>query len=795
MKELLDNISNFCENCKNENSQCYEIIKKLKEVYESIVYNGVKGTFSKEINNYTFSLINLINNTDNEKFKKKLLNTIAIVIVGRDYLIIEKKENENEKIAIIDFPQLFRFYKDNNDKEAKRIIDYLCENAEKLLELKEILKIDKALLYELVKIDMDYKNNYVFLVKNENGVSINKVGQNNDGKYRYQIIDKNFEEINETLMHFIGAYLGLYKNLKWQNVCEDENGKIYIPSLRKQMECGKEKICINTIEQYVFLVKTYRGFVSAKEFVENLDICDRDIGFQRNIYKEHIENIKKFLKSNHSKYIPEITISLRLRNEKKYEKKYDKNIVKFIFDKNFFRVDCFKFRYDNKSKDEWKKRNFYIIDGRHRLRAIKEFFLENSEANDFMLPITFLEMDYEYDLTDLKAFYYINKKQKPLVQEDYHNLIATIYKEDKNLFNNLNDIVPPYLFGILKEEFDNTFSTLKEMSEENKNIFLIKLTEEIGEIIEKNDEYFDKVEFKMVFEIIDNIFFKDLKMCLNFKNNSSTISITFRDSKYKEIKFNKMKDELDNNLYKIYVIAFLTYLNLNKKEKINIKNVNIVKYCHTLSVNSVANIIENYEDNVEETKYYNFLLNLTYKIKEIIGAVDKNLHLFSKVKKALDIYEILKTFDLLKTFDVFISMKFEKDYEWVYYVVKDAISELERELKITINTIRLDKPTREYEKSYNIYKDIVSNIMETHIMIADISGESENVYHEIGMKTAIDYHNGFDEPRIIVLQDKKNYLKKIPFNIKNLQIEYYKSDVELKHIIKRRLKEYFYVKV
>lgn len=188
-------------------------------------------------------------------------------------------------------------------------------------------------------------------------------------------------------------------------------------------------------------------------------------------------------------------------------------------------------------------------------------------------------------------------------------------------------------------------------------------------------------------------------------------------------------------------------------------------------------------------------MTLSYRIKEIIGAIDKNLHLFSKIKKASDIYEILKTFDLLKTFDVFISMKFGKEYEWVYYVIKDAISELERELNITINTIRLDKPTREYEKSYNIYKDIVKNIMETHIMIADISADdSENVYHEIGMKTAIDYYNGFDEPRMIVLRDKTSSSKTF-FNIRNLQIESYGSDTEIKHIIKRRLKEYFYVKV
>ena len=201
-------------------------------------------------------------------------------------------------------------------------------------------------------------------------------------------------------------------------------------------------------------------------------------------------------------------------------------------------------------------------------------------------------------------------------------------------------------------------------------------------------------------------------------------------------------------------------------------------------------------------RYGFFHTKFQYKLKEILSSInDKNIYLYLKLERAKEIYEVLKNYRLLKICDVFISMRFDDANEKTFYIIKDAIRKVEEQENVRIDVVRLDKPVKYgvTQKTYNIYKDIVQQIMETQIMIADISQSddpndpngNENIFHEIGMKTALDYKNGYKEPRIIVIQNRdKGVNKYIPFNVKNLQIEYYSSDTELIEIITRRVAEY-----
>jgi len=120
-----------------------------------------------------------------------------------------------------------------------------------------------------------------------------------------------------------------------------------------------------------------------------------------------------------------------------------------------------------------------------------------------------------------------------------------------------------------------------------------------------------------------------------------------------------------------------------------------------------------------------------------------------------DLYRTCKETYIPKSRRIFISMPYHKETEWTYYLIKDVINDIEKQLGIGIQVIRTDK---EHDGVHGgIREAVYKQIEESDLMIADLTGNNPNVFNEIGYKMGLDKAKGLQEPQIIFIVNTKSY--------------------------------------
>jgi hypothetical protein len=88
----------------------------------------------------------------------------------------------------------------------------------------------------------------------------------------------------------------------------------------------------------------------------------------------------------------------------------------------------------------------------------------------------------------------------------------------------------------------------------------------------------------------------------------------------------------------------------------------------------------------------------------------------------------------------------------------------------------------EYVESGIVLRDIASLIEDAEFLIFDLSGERQNVYYELGYAHGI----GNEAKEILLIAEEDT---KLHYDIAGLRVHFYKSNENLKEILKKGLKE------
>lgn len=111
-----------------------------------------------------------------------------------------------------------------------------------------------------------------------------------------------------------------------------------------------------------------------------------------------------------------------------------------------------------------------------------------------------------------------------------------------------------------------------------------------------------------------------------------------------------------------------------------------------------------------------FIKNRLYNIKDFDPA--------SIIDTFESIYEIRKK-------QIFVAMPFKPELDFVYNAICDTVDKINRENNVDLlNPVRIDKQVVGY--SYDIVKEILDNIKNAGLFIADLTDQNANVYYEAG---------------------------------------------------------------
>lgn len=157
--------------------------------------------------------------------------------------------------------------------------------------------------------------------------------------------------------------------------------------------------------------------------------------------------------------------------------------------------------------------------------------------------------------------------------------------------------------------------------------------------------------------------------------------------------------------------------------------------------------------------------------------------------------KIYKKIKEVKSKQVFISMQFSDDTRPHYDAIKAAVQTVNQECgqEIQIHEIRIDKFNQGY--SHNINDEILELIEDSGLLIADISHQNGNVYHEIGYLMGLNEGKGLDQKNFILIKNDSESFKanRVGFNLTDIKQIRFTDTLTLKNQLEESLKIYYHL--
>ena len=192
------------------------------------------------------------------------------------------------------------------------------------------------------------------------------------------------------------------------------------------------------------------------------------------------------------------------------------------------------------------------------------------------------------------------------------------------------------------------------------------------------------------------------------------------------------------------------------------------------------------ENNAEaKLEAYNtwFIKNKLYDVKEFDSA------------SMIDVFE--QIYDI-RTKQVFVAMPFRSELDFVFNAICDTINKINRENNIELlPPIRMDKQIVGH--SYDIVGEILENIKNAGLLIADLTYENANVYYEVGYAQGLinaKIGNTADVLYLISNPDKPDdVFSAAKFDVNHYKMISYKHDgngaEKLKEDLEKELKTFY----
>lgn len=160
-------------------------------------------------------------------------------------------------------------------------------------------------------------------------------------------------------------------------------------------------------------------------------------------------------------------------------------------------------------------------------------------------------------------------------------------------------------------------------------------------------------------------------------------------------------------------------------------------------------------------------------------------------KSLIEIYEKIRE---SKSKQIFVSMQFDNESKPRYEAIKEAVSEINRSynLEIKLREIRIDEFNQGH--SYKIDDQILKLIDDSGLLIADLTTENINVYHELGFLMGLNQGRDKTQENFILLEQNGKEDSNVGFNIRAYQQLRFNDTLELKNKLIESLEAYYKLK-
>ena len=452
------------------------------------------------------------------------------------------------------------------------------------------------------------------------------------------------------------------------------------------------------------VAKTYLGLKEIAQFKTY------DEGYQRKRDVEHENKIIEYLKNSSNRYLPDIIIAIRHP---------DMNFGdKYLLNNNHFHIAKIK-AYGILRVWFWTEHsldNIKIIDGNHRISAIKRLLRETpeSELADFEIGVTFIfsndtQNDFE---NELALFYYLNSKSKPLLPNDY-----------------LNDATKE-LSDAKAKEIDWWMYVFKKSNVRLSDIFSEYITDKQklqNNIVSACDYLAQKIQ----------------------KDDIETMPIFF----------DMLSDIVHLPLVHHIIIEFV------KKNKLyNLINIIFFIFLKDNNISTIA----------KETHYFYDWLKNHAKLTE-----------FDEFE---NLYQTYKETYVSQDYKIFVAMEFYQQDD-VFSAIKGTIEKVAKDMKLPLDCIRIDKV--EKGNTYEIMNEILEQIQDNRLLIADITNKNANVYLEVGYAMGLAKSKGIENQIMFFIKTDEDGDANVGFDLQSYQQNRYKNTEELRTQLEAQLKVYY----
>jgi hypothetical protein len=579
-----------------------------------------------------------------------------------------------------------------------------------------------------------------------------------------------------------------------------------------------EGIIYKTFNHYVVL----RGFAPIKDLAA---VSHKPDAYQRPAIEQHKEEIISFLSSGEYKYFPEITLACRVEKYDEFARNIGINNAVDRDDAQFvtgLKVLVENLPYGYRARHAYLKKNdnkdLVRVDGNHRL----EFFDENysdwwlshdydkKSIQNLIVPFTIIFSEREFgDKFEAGIFHNINFKQEPLRQEASLKIIS-----DLGVFDDKEKLGEAYplalrLIDIAKNSTFDSIHWLKNNNDIANDYYrtaclrIIQLLLNRKTIIEKelkeeNDRLSKKGE-----EVAKN----KLELEKLQKQAQSSPKKALQQQEEQKNKIQRLENEGRNLDFQQQHIERRVKRLSDYLEKIN--DISEIKK----AITSLGHVYESFEGKkygniafLSAMVYYS-LLDKTQLQAFIHWAVRNGIN---KVNEPDDLSKdsaenLIKMFEQIfqsKKNEVFVSMQFgDPQSELIYEKIVRAIEQFNTKytgIHLNVYPIRIDRTVE--SSTYSIQDRILEAIKSCSLIIADLSSQNINVYHEIGYAMGVAQANNLLPNMILLYKEDTQYKDKnedtdkfIGFNLRNLSQLRFKDYKQLVDGLIERLEKHYEV--
>jgi len=182
--------------------------------------------------------------------------------------------------------------------------------------------------------------------------------------------------------------------------------------------------------------------------------------------------------------------------------------------------------------------------------------------------------------------------------------------------------------------------------------------------------------------------------------------------------------------------------------------------------------------------------NITTIEKEIYYFYDwlKNHAKLTEFDEFENLYNTYKETYVSQDYKIFVAMEFYEQ-ENVFITIEGAIDSVAREMDLPLECIRIDKV--EKGNTYQIMDEILKQIQDNRLLIADITNKNANVYLEVGYAMGLAKSRGIENQIMFFVKTDEAGDVNVGFDLQSYQQNRYKDIKELKEQLIVQLKVYY----